>query len=440
MKKVLLITYYWPPAGGPGVQRVLKFVKFLRGFGWEPVVLTVEQGDYPALDQSLEKEIPDGTVIHKLPIYEPHNLYRKLSGGKPGAAIPVAVLAEKENLSLSKKIMHWIRANIVIPDARIGWYFTAVRPAATIIQKEEIDAILVSSPPHSLQLIGRKLARITGKPFLADFRDPWTDIHYYDQSNRKGFARRIDAWLERSVLRACHRLITVSPALARQLHAKVEKLNFQVIYNGFDPDDFSDNSTSPKAEKFVLSYIGNLKANQNPAALWKVLAELLATDSDFAGHFKLEFVGRQNPDTEALLKESGLENRYVFKGYVSHNEATRAMQQAAALLFIIPRSSKNKGILTGKLFDYLAAGTPLLSVGPPDGDAAAILQETAAGPMIDYDDVPGLRHRITELFGDWKSGRSNLRPDREKVSRYQRQAQTGVLARVLDELIIQENE
>ena len=223
MKKVLLITYYWPPAGGPGVQRVLKFAKYLPQFDWQPIVLTVENGDYPALDPSMEEEVTEDIKVFKIPIWEPHSLYKKIMRQDPQQAIPVAVLSQKKNKSLKSKFLYWIRANIFIPDARIGWYFNVIKEAKKIVREESVDMLYVSSPPHSLQLFGLQLKKKLGIPLISDFRDPWMDIHFYHELKRMRITTAIDTRLEKKVLNQSDLVFTVSPALKRLLDSKSSK-------------------------------------------------------------------------------------------------------------------------------------------------------------------------------------------------------------------------
>jgi glycosyltransferase involved in cell wall biosynthesis len=436
MKKVLIITYYWPPAGGPGVQRVLKFVKYLREFEWDPIVMTVERGDYPAYDYELEKEIPKNLKIYKLPIWEPYNLYRKLAGLKKDEVIPVAILAEKKRISFKQKVLKSFRANLFIPDARIAWYFKAVKEGEKIINNENVNCIFVSSPPHSLQLIGKKLKDKTGLPFIGDLRDPWTKIHYYHGLKRTMFAQKIDAQLEKKVLRHADLVLTVSPQLKKDLKKIYKKTNCEVLYNGFDQSDFDELSEVNISNKFKISYIGNFKPNQNPEMLWKSLNTLINENKEFAKNLQLEFTGKVNPEILGIIEKENLMAYTVINEYLPHQKAIQKMREAAALLFIIPDASNNKGILTGKLFDYLASGKPLLSIGPNDGDAAKILKEVRAGKMFGYGDFTNLKTRILELYVHWKNGSlANIAPNFNLVKNYERRNLTGSLAALLNDIV-----
>jgi len=436
MKKVLIITYYWPPAGGPGVQRVLKFAKYLRDFNWEPVIMTVKNGDYPALDSELEKEIPQNLKIYKIPIWEPYNIYRKTTGLNKNDKIPVAVLAEKKEKSLIKKIAKSIRVNLFIPDARIGWYFKAVRAGQKIIKEENINLIFASSPPHSIQLIGKKLKKRTKLPLISDLRDPWTNIHYYQGFKRSKITRKIDSAFEKSILKDTNLIITVSPTLKQNFKNIYSDVNCQVLFNGFDQTDFSNQTQNMNTDKFILSYTGSFKANQNPLTLWHSIKTLVNENYEFRKQLKLEFTGNVNPEILDSIKKLDLNSYTRINDYLPHNKAIEKMRESAVLLFIIPNAPNNKGILTGKLFDYLACGRPFLSIGPKDGDAAKILKNVKAGDMLDFHDGENIKNKIWELFNCWKNGRLlEMIPDINLVKKFERRNLTGSLAEQMNQLI-----
>jgi hypothetical protein len=434
LKKVLIITYYWPPAGGPGVQRVLKFAKYLPQFGWKPIVLTVENGDYPALDTTFEAEIPHDIRVIKIPIFEPHRMYKKLMQQDPSQTIPVGILSQK-NKTLKSKLLHWIRANLFVPDARIGWYFNVIRKARRIIQQAKVDIIIVSSPPHSLQLFGIRLKKITGIPLVSDFRDPWTDIHYYNNINRLWITRKIDAYFEKRVLEKTDQIWTISPALKTLLESKINNGDYRLVFNGFDEEDFQEEYNTV-SENFVLSYVGNFKSNQNCPMLWKCLSDIIEQDENFRNSIRIEMTGKTSPDVDDALHEYGLNEYVINNGYKPHNEAIRIMRSSSVLLFIIPKANKNEGILTGKLFDYLASDTAFLSIGPPRGNAAAILENVSAGPMLDYNDYSGIRNRIIDLYQAWKDKKlKDHSANQDKVRKYNRKKITEYAAQLLDELV-----
>lgn len=436
-KNILVISYYFPPAGGPGVQRVLKFVKYLPEFGVNPIVLTVRNGDFPAEDKSMQKEIPDSVPVYRTPAIEPYNIYRKFTGKSENHTLPVGLLAKNENTSVSEYIAKWIRANIFLPDARIGWIWPVFNLGSKIIAKYNIQAIYSSSPPHSLQLTAKMLAQRFNLPWIADFRDPWTDIYYYQLAPRTTLARNIDLYLERKVLYTADKVVSVSPSITRKLAQKIQKDNFGVLYNGYDEDDFIDlQPTVTMPKKFTLSYIGNLKSNQNPIELWTTLQRLIKQYDDFKSVVELRFTGRIHPRILETLEHHQLISYTSVEGYVPHSAAISRMQSTAVLLFIIPEAPDNEGILTGKLFDYLRAGRPLLSLGPPHGDAARVLQDVDAGPMLYPQDGKAIQQRILHLFQMWQANKlENASPASNMIQQFERRELTKILANNVNELI-----
>ena len=257
-KKVLIITYYWPPSGGPGVQRVLKFAKYLPEFGWEPIILTIKNGEYPAIDNTLLKDIPKNCKVYKSKAFQPSFLYRKFTGMKKDEKIPVASLANKD-VNWKKRISNWIRLNIFIPDAKIGWLPFAIKEGKKIIQSEKPDIIFSSSPPPTVHLIAKKLAKWSRIKWIADFRDPWTDIHYLQNQKINPISKKFNKNLEIEVIKTCESATCVSEnfvnLLTNQFNSK-----FNIITNGFDTETKFNVKKNP--EKFTILYIGGLTQNR----------------------------------------------------------------------------------------------------------------------------------------------------------------------------------
>ena len=434
-RNILIITYYFPPAGGPGVQRVLKFIKYLPEFGWNPVVITVKNGDFPATDPSLFEDVPDNVPVYRIPALEPYKLYRKLTGKDAQETIPVGVLSREKQNSPLEKLSKWIRANLFIPDARIGWIFPVYRRATHLIRKHNIDAILSSSPPHSLQLSAKMLAKKFKLPWIADLRDPWTEIYYYQHLKRFPISNQLDIKMEKSVLKNADSVTTVSPQLIKQFKSKATGSYF-FIPNGFDETDINTTDAIEKDGLFTLSYIGNFKSNQNIKELWKALSEIVQGNQDFAQNFKLKLTGKIHPDIMESLNIFGLDEHLSTEDYVPHSVAVTRMKMASLLLFPIPQAADNKGILTGKIFEYLASGSPLLSIGPPDGDAAKIIKEVDGGPMFDYNEKEGIKKYILKCFRKWqKNSLEKLCPNPDKVKTYNRRELTRQLAQQLNNLV-----
>jgi len=413
MKKVLFIAYYWPPAGGPGSQRMLKFAKYLPEFGWQPVILTVSNGEFPYRDPSLVEELPSDLPVFRSRSREPFSFYKKITGKPTDATLPVGLLTG-EKKSLPEKIAGWVRANLFVPDARIGWVPSAARLAEKILRQEDIAAIFSSSPPHSLQLIGDRLRRKFSLPWVADLRDPWTDIRYYQFVRRTRRAARKDAEMETRVLNNADHITTVSAALAESFREKIlakdtaERVT--VLPNGYDELDFPDQSC-PRLPDFCLLHPGNLLAHQNPEPLWPALARLAERFSDLEEHLRVRFVGRVHPSVIENARKNGLNQFIEQRDFVPHREILQEFRQAAVLFLVVPKVENNRGIITSKIFEYIGSGRPILAVGPPNGDAGAILKPLSNCRYVEYQDVEKCEQFLADRYEEWKSsGAVSLSP------------------------------
>lgn len=430
-RRVLILTYYWPPAGGPGVQRFLKFARYLREFGWEPVIITPADGAYPYRDESLEADVPEGIKVVRTGTREPFALYNRISG-KKGKEVPVAMTGFRDSTSLIQKLAKWVRANFFIPDARVGWKPFAIKAALNEIALGQVAGIISTGPPHSTHLAGLALKKKTGLPWIADFRDPWTTVYYNAFFPRTNRTKRIDQALEDLVLRQADHVVVISEGMAAEFNDRARKLS--VLYNGFDEQDLytgPDEATST----FQLTYIGNMKPNQQVPFLWKALAACTAADPDFQRDFRLQFTGSIDPGVVGAINEAGLQDHLQIQPFVAHQEATKLMAQAGMLLFIIPDSPDNHRIITGKIFEYLASNTRMLSIGPRKGDAAGILEQAGRNDMLDYSDEQGMISVVQKAYADWRvGGQKPLREPGGDYLRYSRRSLTGKLAVILDQL------
>ena len=388
MKKILIITYYWPPSGGSGVQRWLKFVKYFREFGIEPIILTVEPkyATYPVYDESLVTDIPDGIKIYRAKAKSPFRIYSKIRGKK----IPHSGFAGESNPKLIERITRFVRGNFFIPDARKGWNKFASKEAKELIEKYQINCIVTTSPPHSTQLIGLELKKQFKLKWIMDLRDPWTDIYYNKDLYRTVWAKKRDLNLEKICIKNADNIIVVSKSIADLFSGKYaeSKSRISVIPNGFDESDFQNLKRTKVKEKYI-SYIGNLGSSYPINHFLEAFKNFV----DINQNWKLRFVGNVFEDVKIQIKELSLSNYVEFIPYVRHQEAIDFMVNSHALLLIIPDSEENKGILTGKLFEYLAARKPIIFIGPKDGDAADILKESSHVLLNDYVNIESL-----ELF------------------------------------------
>ncbi|NLO70280.1 MAG: glycosyltransferase family 4 protein [Porphyromonadaceae bacterium] len=431
MKKVLIITYYWIPSGGAGVQRWVKFVKYLREFGWEPVVYTPENPEYPSEDYSFEKDIPQNTEVIKTPIWEPYDIYRNLTG-KKGKRINAGFISENKKSDWKDKLSIWLRGNFLIPDPRKFWIKPSVKFLTMYIKENQIDAVISTGPPHSMHMIGLGLKKIfPNLIWFADFRDPWTNIDFYKDLNLTRLADRIHHKMERKVIQTADNVIVVSNEMVNEFSLFNPK-KITLITNGFDSDDVSDVNVGPD-KHFTLSHIGTLNSDRNPKALWKVLKQICENDTDFKERLEIRLIGKTDFSVLEEIKNNGLIKNLVKVDYLSHNEAIVRQKSSQLLLLLINNSANAKGILTGKFFEYLASGRPILAIGPTDGDVAKILKETNSGKIIDFEDEAMLKQVILEYYKLYKNG--NLKAETRSIEKYSRKVLTQTLASLLDDTI-----
>ncbi len=405
------------------MQRILKFVKYLPQFGWEPVILTVENGNYPSIDTTLLNEIPEGTKVYKTKSFEPFKLYKSLTGKSGEQKIPTFILNKNEKESFAEKLSRWLRANMFVPDAKVGWINYIVKEGLKVVEKEQPDIIFSSSPPHSLQVGAMKLAEKSGLKWVADFRDPWSSAFWQKDMNRMRFAARKDKKFEKDVLSKADSVSTVSKTIADNFNRIVNN-KYEVIANGYDDTDF--NSAGEKNDKFTISYTGTLGESQKIDNLVDALNGL---DEHISSQIEVNFYGTFHPSILNKLAESKIIK--VFEN-VSHNEVVRIMSRSNMLLLVIPDSHNNEGILTGKIFEYMATRNFILGIGPVKGDAAEILENTGTGKMFDYKD--DLKEIILNQFEKWKSGWVNS-IDEDNLNKYSRKNLTSGLVRVFEDLI-----
>lgn len=418
--KVLIITYYWPPAGGSGVQRWLKFVKYLPEFGIEPIVFTVDNPKYPKEDVSLISEIPENITVLKNPIFEPTDLFFwKQKGFKK----------EDVSNSVNNGLMSFIRGNFFIPDPKIFWVKSSVKFLQNYLKNHSIDVIISTGPPHSMHLIAEQISKKNNLKWIADFRDPWTDLYYNNEFKQLNFVKEKNKKLEKSVLQNADCVLTVSNALKNNFSKIAKKV--EVITNGFDTELLQDETVILDL-KFTISYIGLLPKQSNPIVFFKVLKKICDANEDFKNDIKLFFVGDISEEVRFEIKKNNLTEITEFKGYVSHSEAIRIQKKSQVLLLLIPNVPKSAGILTGKLFEYLTAKRPILALGLEAGDLATILENTNSGVVIDHQNEAKLSTEILRLYQQFKEG--NLEVHSKNTAQYHRKNLTSQLANLIKSL------
>lgn len=426
-KKVVIISYYWPPAGGPGVQRWLKFVKYLRDFDVEPIVYIPKNPTYPIIDETFSHDIPEDITILKKSIFEPYS-YAKFFSKKKTEKISKGIIAKEKQTSIEKFLLY-IRGNFFIPDARKFWVKPSVRYLKNYLLTEKIDTIITTGPPHSLHLIGLKLREQLAVKWVADFRDPWTTIGYHSKLELTEKSKKKHKDLEAAVLKTADMIVTTS-FTTKDEFSKITSQPIEVITNGYDVEKYEH---KPLSEKFTISHIGSLLSDRNPEVLWQVLAELVQENADFANDLELRFAGVISDRIKRKLKDVGLEDYTSYFGYVSHTKALELQRTSQLLLLIEIDAEKTKGIIAGKIFEYMVAERPIVALGPEGADIEKIIRETNTGTYFLYTEKEKLKAQILAYYELYKAGQLKTAPI--GLQKYSRKSLTKHLAGLLHQLI-----
>jgi glycosyltransferase involved in cell wall biosynthesis len=432
MKKVLIITYYWPPSGGGGVHRWLKFTKYLRSFGWEPIILTASENEIPVKDNSLLQEIPENIKTHRVPIWEPYSLYKALVGKNKKSKIYSGFIEENKSRAWSQKLAIYIRSNFFIPDARMFWIRPVVKYLVNYLKNNHVDVIVSTGPPHTTHLIGQKIHRKTKIPWVADFRDPWTDIDYYEQLNLSKWADRKHKRLEKEVLLSASRIVAISNSMREDFITSSERKDVLLINNGYDPSDFKEPAEKMDS-RFSIIHLGSMNKDRNPEILWKALSELSKNNPEFNDHLQIKLIGNVDYSILESLENYNLSKFLKKEEYLPHNVAIEEMRSSQILLLPINNTKNSKGILPGKFYEYMAAKRPILAIGPLDSDCAELLKETGSGEIFDYNDFNGLKNQVMSWFLQYQKNQLSIKP--KGVDEYSRKNLVGKYAKVFNELI-----
>jgi glycosyltransferase involved in cell wall biosynthesis len=424
LKKVLIITYYWPPAGGPGVQRWLKFVKYLPDFGIEPIVYIPENPTYPLIDEGLLNEVSPTVTLLKNKILEPYawasvfskNNTKKISSG---------IIPHQKKQSLLQRIMLWVRGNLFIPDARVLWVKPSVACLSRYIQEHGIDTIITTGPPHSLHLIGLKIKAKHNVKWVADFRDPWTTIGYHKALKLSASAEKKHKGLEKQVLTTADTILVTSPGTKKEFEA-ITNRPIAVITNGYDTEVVAK---QPLDEKFTLAHIGSFLSERNPLILWESLAELVAEDTNFRACFELKLIGAVSHEVLAAIEAAGLSGYVNNIGYMPHSGAVAEQRKSQVLLLVEIDSEDTKCIIPGKLFEYMVSERPVLAIGPDGADFAGIIQSTNTGVFVKYNEKEKLKHFVLQCFSSYMAG--TLKSNAIGLQQYSRKNLTSELAILL---------
>lgn len=431
--KVLLISYYWPPSGGAGVQRWLKFSKYLSKMGWDITVYCPENPEYPSTDESLKKDLHPNIKTIKTPIWEPYSFYKKFTGTKKGEKVNTGFLSENEKPKKAELFSRWVRGNFFIPDARKFWIKPSIKYLKKHLNEHPVDVIVSTGPPHSMHLIAKGIAKETKTPWLADFRDPWTNIDFYEELMLTKSADQKHHKLEKAVCDSADALLVIGPTMKKEFEVISPKSKIHVVPNGFDPSDQLTLDQVPLDEKFTIAHIGSFSPSRNVPLLWEALSEVCNENPEFKDQLLIKLVGKVDHLVLSSIQQAGLQNHIEKIPYLQHNEVT-AVQRSSQVLLLIANNTKNaKGILTGKVFEYLAADRPILTIGPQDGDLAKLLEEVNGNPAIDYLNKAEMKTAVRKFFQLYQQ--KALQADHRNISNFSREELSSQLSTILTELI-----
>ena len=437
MKRVLIISYYWPPTGGSGVQRWVKFAKYLPSEGWQPVIYTPENPEQLAVDASLEAEIPSEAEVIKTPITEPYEIYKKVlrKSGHSKEAVEVNPV-NAQNKSFLQKVAMWVRGNFFRPDPRCMWIGPSVRYLKKYLQEHPVDLIVSTGPPQSMHLIGHRLARETGLPWVADFRDPWTKIFYFKHLSMTRSTERWHKKMEKKVLDDASVVVAVSP-LVQQEFQSMTQTPVELITNGFDECDFASEKCHEAEggpdKEFCITHTGLFAADGNPTVLWEVLGEKYAADETFRKALRIKLIGKTDDNIIAALNQAGLQDAVEDMGYQPHTEAVAQQRKASLLILPLRKEPEYKAVLPGKLFEYLASWRPVLGIGQPDGAMSMILNTTKTGVVLDWEDKASIARYIDFCWERHLAGK--LTVEDADISQFTRRNLTRRMAQLFDSLV-----
>lgn len=423
-KKVLIITYYWPPSGGSGVQRWLKFSKYLRDFNIEPVIYTVDNPSYPIKDTSLESEIPLGLEVLKQPIFEPNSFLSIFGNNKKKESAGFL----NPNPTLLGRFFQYVRANYFIPDARKFWIKPSVKFLSNYLKNNEIEVVITTGPPHSMHIIGLALRDKFKIKWISDFRDPWTEIDYFQQLPLTKKANKKHHQLEQEVLEKSDMVIVVGETMKKKFLK--HNHNIEVLTNGFD--SYENSLTIELDSNFSITHVGLMNADRNPTILWEVLYEISSENIDFKNNLRIKFIGKIDDTVIQDIQVFNPKN-IVRIPYLDHEEVRKYQASSQVLLLSINHVPSAKGIITGKIFEYLQAKRPILGIGPEDGDAAAILKKTNAGNIVGFNNKVELKAAVLKLYKDFKEEKLFVKSI--NIEQFHRKNITRQLAQVIKKVV-----
>lgn len=424
MKRVLVISYYWPPSGGSGVQRWVKMCKYLPSLGWQPVVYTPENPALIATDSTLEADIPPQVEVIRRPIFEPGQFAKKSTGAQV-----TPINAQKK--TLKQRIAMWIRGNVFIPDPRVLWVLPSVNYLKKYLREHPVDAIVSTGPPQSMHLIAQRLSKALDIPWIADFRDPWTKMFYFKHLSLNAFSYRRHVRLEKSVLDDADMVVAVSPLVQRDFEA-MTSTRVELITNGYDEDDFQTAEQASVSGPFTITHAGLFASDGNPECVWQAVASLKESNPAFASNFRIVLAGKTDRQIIESIEAAGLKNNLTDLGYIDHACVVGKMMESTVLMLPLRKEPEYKATIPGKLFEYLASRRPVLGIGQKDGAMASILASARAGETFGWDETEAVKAWIEDKFIQWSNGQ--LRPADGEIRKYTRRELARQYAALLDKL------
>tara|TARA_B100000809_G_scaffold72104_1_gene69794 strand:- start:9733 stop:11034 length:1302 start_codon:yes stop_codon:yes gene_type:complete len=433
MKKVLIITYYWPPMGGGGVQRWLKMTKYLREYGWEPIICTTENGEASVIDEGMLKEIPKAIETLRVPIWEPFSIYKRLTKKKKDEKLVLGMDQDSKESSFVHNLSVWVRGNLFIPDARKFWISPTSKFLINYLKENKIDAIISTGPPHSTHMIAMKVVAKTKTPWLSDFRDPWTNIDFYHKLKLTKWGDRKHKKMELQVLKKANQLVTVSWSWAKDFH-RISGRMPMVITNGFDPADFTNLTDVVMDDQFTITHAGSLNEDRNPYSLWPVLKELCEEEEGFRADLQIKFIGQVALKSVEAIDKNDLNSNFNMIDHLPHEKVIKEIIKSQVLLLPLNDTPNIDGVVPGKLYEYIGAQRPILCIGKSDGDAAKILNETEAGIVCDFNDTTSLKKVVKEYYLHYKN--NSLTVKSKNYEKYSRRLLAGQIAEELNKIVI----
>ena len=430
MKKVLIITYYWPPMGGGGVQRWLKTSKYLRGYDWNPIICTAKDAEISMYDKSLEVDITENLEVIRVPIWEPFKLYRLLTGRKKEKVNP-GFLKKSDKESIFEGISLWIRGNLFIPDAKRFWYRPAVRKLSKYLKNNSVDVIVSTGPPHTTHLIAMHISKKFNVPWLADFRDPWTKIDFYHKLNISLRAEKIHKNLELKVLKNADAITTVSESWSNDFF-KLSDREPIVINNGYDPADFINKSIIKLDASFSITHAGSMNADRNPDIFWEALSSLIKEVSRFKNDLNVKLIGPVDISVIKSIQKNNLNDYVTYTDNLNHDKVIDNLVSSQLLFLPLNNSPNVSGIIPGKTYEYIAAQRPILCVGDISGDTAKILNKTNAGSVVGFDDKELIKEELLRFYNLYKLRKLDVDSDNYKI--YSRKALAAKFANVFEQI------